>query len=527
MISRLKEHFCFWDFGILLTCFLFVLNKLPYLGLPFFWDEAWVYAPAVFDMLQNGPSLSPDSIDPTLSRGHPILFHFLASAWMTVFGTSFTASHSFSVFVAVLAIIAVYKLGQQLHSKKIGFWAAVLFSVQPLFIAQAGFLLPEVLLTLFVVLSILFYLKRNIIAYAIAGTAMLLTKETGILAIATLCLVELFEFIRERDFSMKRTVEFLATGSPVFFAFLFFLAQYFQFGWFMFPEHVSMFETDPEIWSNKKGIVFNILFFDQKRQIIVGFALAAGALAWQKAPQLLRVLLLMCGLTFLTMTKLESWLPDWYYYNVFPIAIAAATVLLGKEMFQPDKKRHLFIPTVVILVLAMVLFTSSHFVINRYLLFLVPLLIIACVLVVQLSMKRSTWLFTVSMVFLTGMQYHYVNRVDAKESQLGNMTYVNQVHVMQKGFQYLEENTDYSTDCYTGSFLIHQALIYPVQGYVKEENKPACVSHVVSPNVNYVLLVSFEMHSDLEWVKTDPNFLQVYSESKGRHTCWVYKRIGG
>ena len=477
-------------------------------------------------MLESGPSLSPDSIDPSLSRGHPILFHFLAACWMTIFGSSFTASHAFSVFVAVLAIIAVYKLGQQLHSKAIGFWAAVLFSVQPLFIAQAGFLLPEVLLTLFVVLTILFYLRRNVIAYALAGTAILLTKETGILVIATLCLIELFEFIREKDFSKKRIIEFLATGSPVFLAFLYFLAQYFQFGWFMFPEHISMFETDPKIWSRKKGVVFNIIFFDQKRQLIIGFALAAGALAWQKAPQVLRVLLLMCGLTFLTMSKLESWLPDWYYCNVFPVVVAASTILLGKEMLQSGSKRHLFIPLVAILTLAMVLFTSSHFIINRYLLFLMPLLILASVLIVQMSMKRSMWLFTVSMLFLGGMQYHYVNRIDSKVSQIGNMTYVDQIHVMQKGFEYLEKNTDYSTDCYSGSFLIKQAMAYPVQGYVSNDNKPGCIVHHVPPQVNYVFLVSFETHAEVEWVKTDANFEQVFSETRGFHTSWVFKRIG-
>lgn len=526
MIALVKKHLSFWDIGVLLMCILFVLSKIPFLGLPYFWDEAWVYAPAVFDMYENGPSLSPDSINPELSRGHPILFHFLAVCWMTIFGSSFTVTHSFSVFVAILTIVAVYKLGEELHSKAVGFWAALLFSVQPMFIAQAGFLLPEVLLTLLVVLTTLFYLKRALLGYILTGTAMLLTKETGALVIATLCLVELFEFVRERNFRRKRVLEFLATGSPVFLAFLYFLVQYYQFGWFMFPEHMSMFDMDSETWSRKKKVVFNILFFEQNRNLVIGFALAAGALAWQKSSPFLRILLLMCGLTFFTMNSLDSWLPDWYYYNVFPMVVFLSIILTGREMIKGSSKLHLFVPFVGIVTVAMVLFTSAHFVIDRYLLFLTPLLITACVVLVRLSMNKTVWLFMASMIFLGGMQYHYMNRVDGHRTHMSNMRYVDEIHVMQKGFQYLEENTDYGTNCYAGSFLIHQALVHPVQGYVKQDNTPNCVFNYVAPEVDYALLISFEKSPKLEWLKTDSNFQQVFVESRGIHTAWVYKRIG-
>ena len=41
------------------------------------WDEIWVYAPALTEMAEIGPTLLPGVLDAELSRGHPLLFHFL------------------------------------------------------------------------------------------------------------------------------------------------------------------------------------------------------------------------------------------------------------------------------------------------------------------------------------------------------------------------------------------------------------------------------------------------------------------
>ncbi|MCB0756190.1 MAG: glycosyltransferase family 39 protein [Flavobacteriales bacterium] len=505
---------------------LFAINKIKYLGLPYFWDEAWVYAPAVFDMFENGPSLSPNSIDPLLSRGHPILFHFLAVCWMTIFGTSFTAVHSFSVFVAVLLIVAVYKLGEALASKSVGFWSAALLAMQPIFIQQAGFLLPEIMLALFVTLTVLFYLKRKMWLYLAAGSAMLLTKETGILVIGMLGLVELFEFVRNREFTIRRLVETLWVGSPVAIAFLYFLAQYMQFGWFMFPEHVSMFETDPEIWLKKREIVFRLFFLEQHRYIIVSVVLAVAAFGWRKAHNVLRVFYLMILLTTVTMNGLESWLPTWYYENVFPLILIITIIWTGAYLKKEGTKNHLFFPFVGLIVTAMLIFTSTHFIIGRYLLYLIPLLFLALAVLAYTALKENRGLFQMSMLCLGLMFYHLANRADAKLSTLDNMHYVDQIHVLQKGIEYLETETEFS-ECVAGSFLIQQALMFPVQGYVTEDNKPACVKNHVAPEAQYVMLISYEPDANLEWVKVDKNFVQVFAETRGRFSAWVYKRIGG
>ena len=89
-----------WVFAVLLVGF--VGTKAAYLSLPYYWDEAWVYAPAIHKMHASGPSLLPDNISTSLSRGHPLMFHFLGSLWLSVFGPSRESSHAFVLVTAVI-----------------------------------------------------------------------------------------------------------------------------------------------------------------------------------------------------------------------------------------------------------------------------------------------------------------------------------------------------------------------------------------------------------------------------------------
>ena len=513
----------FWDFALLAVVALFVLNKIQFLDYPYFWDEAWVYAPAVFDMYDNGPSLLPNSINPDLSRGHPILFHFLAVCWMMIFGTGFTAVHLFPLAVSVVLMFAVYKLGSWLGDKPVGFWAAALLALQPLFIQQSGLLLPEVLLALFATLTILFYLKRKVWLFIISATALLLTKETGILVVAVIGLLELVEFIRERSFTKNRVWEFVSLGVPVGFAALYFVVQYFQFGWYIFPEHVSMFETDPNIWEGKRTLVFSSLFLEQQRPILVSVALAVGAFGWHKAPGLLRVLFLFCSLTFATMAGLSSWLPDWYFYYAFPLIIAITLIWTGVFLAKTGTKNHLFLPYVGIICTVMILFTSSHFVIGRYLLYLYPLVIISMVLICYLSLKQSKGFFNILMLSVGLMFYYLTNTASYKMATADDMKYIRQIEVLQDGIGYLRQEGLFS-ECIAGSFLVQQALSYPVQGYVEQGNKPNCVQNHIPVTTDYVLLINYEPDAGLEWIKTDSGFEEVFFSNSGKAMSWVFKR---
>ena len=60
-----------------LFCILigFIILKWDALFLPYFWDEAWVYMPAIRTMAEKGPSILPGSIEADLYTGHPLFFY--------------------------------------------------------------------------------------------------------------------------------------------------------------------------------------------------------------------------------------------------------------------------------------------------------------------------------------------------------------------------------------------------------------------------------------------------------------------
>ena len=90
--------------GVLIAAF--VLLKLEALTLPFFWDEAWVYLPAIRTMAEQGPSIMPGSIDADLYTGHPLLFYFMASTWIKMWGYSLPIAHSFPLLISIGLIVS-------------------------------------------------------------------------------------------------------------------------------------------------------------------------------------------------------------------------------------------------------------------------------------------------------------------------------------------------------------------------------------------------------------------------------------
>jgi hypothetical protein len=89
----MKNRFIKWinpDWAVLVPALLaLVFFKIPQLPLPSFWDEAWSYLPAILNMAETGPSLSP--IRRPRNYTGVILSFFISPP---PFGLSFSAAHS-------------------------------------------------------------------------------------------------------------------------------------------------------------------------------------------------------------------------------------------------------------------------------------------------------------------------------------------------------------------------------------------------------------------------------------------------
>ncbi|MDZ4668530.1 MAG: hypothetical protein SGJ00_11705 [bacterium] len=193
-----------WYFGSLAVLLIgFVAFKFEALFLPYFWDEAWVYMPAIRTMSEVGPSMLPGSIDANLYTGHPLLFYFLASTWIKLFGSSLWVAHSFPLLISVTLLLSV-------------FYVAYRWSKESAFCLVPCFMLLTVV--------DFFLLKER-------GKEMLL-KMAGIILLFII-------------------------------GFSFFFLQKLKLGWYFFPRHSNWITI--EDFQYKFDLAFDILFKQQGR----------------------------------------------------------------------------------------------------------------------------------------------------------------------------------------------------------------------------------------------------------------------
>src|SRR6185312_9109450 len=169
MLGRLKNSYSFIILCIL--CIVFIVVKFSTLNTPFFWDEAWVYAPAIREMAKDGISLMPHALSDNYSRGHPLLFFTTGAMWVKLFGSSLFSMHLFALAVAISFIFTLFYIVKNIFADStLALLIASITLVQPIFVAQSGLVLPEVFLALWAILTIYHFVKGTRYYYFLFAT---------------------------------------------------------------------------------------------------------------------------------------------------------------------------------------------------------------------------------------------------------------------------------------------------------------------------------------------------------------------
>ena len=358
----------------------FVAFKWSFLGLPLFWDEAWVYGPAARAMYSNGLSLLPNTIGTELSRGHPLLFQFLSACWMHVFGTSNFALHAFALTVSVLLLAVVYILGCRLASNWVGLSSVVLVILSEPFLAQSGILLPEIMLSLCVLIAIGAYITKSIIGTILSISAALLIKESAVvLVLALLCWHFLAWAMRIEPRSLRdrrRWTMYLA--APLLIGLAFHTYQRFAYGWFFYPEHLGLMSWDVRDIHYTFKLAYRDLFEQQGMEwATLAFGLIV-PLAWKKWSRrwlpVLVVLLYICAIKVLD----GKWaLPPLPTILVTLFCFAVIMFLQIIPLARQEPRVGEFLGIAMIFTWGFILFSSINFFSDRYLMSAVPLIAIA------------------------------------------------------------------------------------------------------------------------------------------------------
>lgn len=238
--SFLKNYL--FDLLLLLLLGIFIAFKIQDLSIPYFWDELGVYAPGALKMIDEGTiGLLPSALEPLYSRGHPLLFVFCQAVWMSIFGDGVIGGHSFSLFLGVLTLIVSYFCARDLFNKKVAFFSTVLLAVQPIFYAMSGVILPEMMLTLFMVPAVWAIIQKRWLAYFIFASCAILTKEFAIILPALAFVVVLMDAYKSKDyFTTSRLKQFIFSIFPLFVFAGFLIIQKIQNGWYFFPLHIEL-----------------------------------------------------------------------------------------------------------------------------------------------------------------------------------------------------------------------------------------------------------------------------------------------
>ncbi|HLO58745.1 MAG TPA: glycosyltransferase family 39 protein [Bacteroidales bacterium] len=259
----------------------FLIVKIPYIKLPFYWDEAWVYGPAVRTMAHTGISFLPNALPTELYRGHPMLFHVLNGTWLKIFGNTITSAHFFNLLVACTLLLSIFSISKNLFkSGEIAFTCVIILSLQPTFLAQSTLVLPEVMVALFSLLTLYFFIQNNYVGYFIFASAASLTKETGIAAIATCLISYIISSYKIHNRSWKILVRNLVKLTlPTLPLLIFLFLQKEMHGWFLFPEHIGFISLSKEdIWQKLVTSYITFTFLLQGRNLL--FFMMIFALLW-------------------------------------------------------------------------------------------------------------------------------------------------------------------------------------------------------------------------------------------------------
>jgi hypothetical protein len=162
---------------VLIFAAIFLLH-LPLLRLPYFWDEAGYYVPAARDLLLTG-SLIPQS---TPSNAHPPLVMAYLAAWWKVAGYSLFVTRTAMLLAAAFSLLGVFRLGRRVANLQVAVAATACTALYPVFFAQSTLAQVDLAASGLALWGLETYLGHRWRASGLWFSLAVLAKETAVLA---------------------------------------------------------------------------------------------------------------------------------------------------------------------------------------------------------------------------------------------------------------------------------------------------------------------------------------------------------
>jgi 4-amino-4-deoxy-L-arabinose transferase-like glycosyltransferase len=411
--------------GLILA--VFILLKAPFLSLPYFWDEIVIYAYPAMRLYEEGwHHLWPWSRMPAeLFFGHPPAYASSLNLFFHIFGAKPITARAFTLLLACAGLAGAYGVGHRVRGPLAGLSAMILLASDPNYFTQSTQVLADVAIMCLMPALFYFAFSGRLVAYALCGAYIVLTKET---ALAVVVAIPLAKFLAERRASREEGIAFAA---PVAVLTCFFLGEKFATGrfsnWPMVERNVvaTFLEYTQNLWFH-----FHLGIGDRTERWIFLALLLAG---WAHAAWLL--LRRHAGMRD---TARQRW-PE------LAFVLSIVFLFLGKALLS-EVNEHYFIPLLPPLILGGVI--SAWPLLSR--IPLAPVLATASI---------AIWLQIPS------------HRVGAGGEVLGDplegkMNYVDAIRVKQQALAYVSER--YGQRKVHAVWPFTGALEFPWAGYVSQ-----------------------------------------------------------
>jgi len=154
------------------------LLHIPWLQLPYFWDEAGYYVPAARDLLLSG-TLIPHT---TVSNAHPPLVMAWVALWWKLFGYAPLVTRSAMLMVASFSLLGVFRLAQRVANTQVAIASTLCTALYPVFFSQSSLAQVDLAAAGLTFWGLSEYVERRWSTAALWFSLAALAKETAILA---------------------------------------------------------------------------------------------------------------------------------------------------------------------------------------------------------------------------------------------------------------------------------------------------------------------------------------------------------
>ena len=175
---RAPRNYYLIVFYLIFAVPLFTIH-LTLLSLPYFWDELGQFVPTALDLLRHGV-LVPISTVPNV---HPPGVELYLVLFYKVFGYSITVTRVAMLVMSSVGLLLLFLLSIRLSKGTEGapaFLPPVLLLLSPLFFTQSMMAQLDMPAMVFTLLALQLFLQGRLAWAAVACTALVLSKETGL-----------------------------------------------------------------------------------------------------------------------------------------------------------------------------------------------------------------------------------------------------------------------------------------------------------------------------------------------------------